>query len=479
MSKQNNDVLTVFETLTTNKSFPIDPSNLLGGNNTVIMADPRKGKSYTAAKICEDLCKIGLPFVIMDPEGEYYSLREKFSVLVVGVEKQENCDVSVGVEHAELLAHQFLESRVPVIFDLSSPDAEEDVIHEFLAAFMRAFISEEGRARIPCLVVIDEADEYIPERGHKTRGPDYAQFGKLVKKGGKRGIGSVIISHRPSWVAKDLLAKCQNWILMYQKYKDDLERLEDLTRIPLATLMRLKERQVGEALLYGAFTNDEIVWARCLKRETTHIGTTPTVRPKFVERPELEDLLETFRVDLERLTIRREAERSEIERLNARVRGLESDVKSRDKEIDMLKTAREAAKMVKGELPPTSRISVETALGPSLEEYEKLQGRVRDLEGQLEEVKSGRVNMIPFTIDEYGTIHSEFPWLVRLIDLSRIRAVIVRHLMENRKGCTAESIALSYGFSSGTIRDHLNVLLRKSVVRRTDVKPYKYFLREA
>jgi len=472
--------LTVFETLSSKQAYPIDVSNLLGGNNTVVMADPRKGKSYTAAKVCEQLCIVGVPFIIHDPEGEYYSLREKFSVLVAGVQKSENCDLSVGVEHAELLVNQFLESRVPVIFDLSSPDVEEDVIHEFLAEFMRVFIQQESRVQIPALVVIDEADEFIPERGHKTRGLDYAQFGKLVKKGGKRGIGTIIISHRPSWVAKDLLAKCQNWVLMNQKYKDDLERLEDLTRIPLSTLMKLKERDVGEALLYGAITKDQVVWAKCLARETTHIGTTPSVKPKFVERPELEDLMQSFRVEVERLTVRREAERSEIQRLESTIRNMERDREKMEDEIKMLRTAREAAKMVKGDLPSAPRISVETALGPSLEEYDKLQKRVKDLEAELEDwVMAGKSGVsASFSIDDFGNISTPYAWLTRLIDLSRVKAVIVKHLMENKRGYTAEQIALSYGFSADTIREHLNELLKKGVVRRNDSRPFRYFLRE-
>ena len=471
--------LSVFEALSSEQPYLIEASTLLGGNNTVIMADPRKGKSYTAAKVCEELCKLGIPFIIIDPEGEYYSLRERFSVLVAGVEKFENCDVSVGVEHAELLVNEFLDSKIPIIFDLSSPDAEDEVIHGFLAEFMRVLVREEARVRLPCLVVVDEADEYIPERGHKSRGQDYAQFGKLVKKGGKRGIGTIIISHRPTWVAKDLLAKCQNWILMNQRYKKDLQRLEDLTRIPLKTLMRLKERGVGEALLYGALTKDQVVWVKCLLRDTTHIGTTPDVKPKFVERPELEDLMESFRVEVERLTRRREAELSEIDRLHNKARVLENGLNKANEEIKMLRTAKEAAKMVT--LPP-SRLPAESPFvhPRDAEEVENLKSRVEELENELAEAKflyEGKPSTL-FWIDEYGTFRCDFPWLTRLINLSRVKAVIVKHLMENKKGCTVDSIALSYGFSKGTIRDHLNELLKRGVVTRRDRRPYRYFLRE-
>jgi len=474
--------LEVFAELLTGQVIPVEASALLGGNNTVIMADPRKGKSYTAAKTCEELCRNGVPFVIIDPEGEYYSLRERFIVFVVGVGKEENCDVSVGSEHAEALARQFLESRIPLIIDLSGTDVDEEETHGFLAEFMDHLIRQEATLRIPCLVVIDEADEYIPERGHKTRGQDYAQFSKLVKKGGKRGIGTIIISHRPTWVAKDLLAKCQNWILMSQTYKDDLERIEDLTRIPLPTLMGLKERKVGEALLYGAITKDKTIVAKCLPRTTTHIGTTPEVKPDFVARPELQGVLESFRRELVELTKRKERERSELETLKGRVKELTDILSKQEGEIKMLRTAREAAKMVQDGRAQTALVTG-LAVSPApfrSEDYDRLKRDFDELSSKFEELRAQTTTKVstPFWIDDYGTIHSDLPWLGRLIDLNRTTAVIVKHLMENGKA-SAEDLALQYGFHVKTMRERLNDLVRKGVVSYTETRPHRYYLRGA
>jgi len=467
--------LEVFADLLTSKSVPIEASALLGGNNTVIMADPRKGKSYTAAKICEELCRNGVAFIIIDPDGEYYSLREKFTVFVVGVGKDENCDVSVGAEHAEALSRQFLASRIPLIIDLSGADVDEEEAHAFLAQFMDYLIREEGALRIPCLVVIDEADEYIPERGHKTRGEDYAQFSKLVKKGGKRGIGTVIISHRPTWVAKDLLAKCQNWILMNQRYKDDLERIEDLTRIPLATLMGLKERKVGEALLYGAITKDKSIVAKCLPRTTTHIGTTPEVKPNFVARPELVGVLDSFRKEVADLTRRKERDRSEVEKLNARIKELADQVDKKEEENKMLRTARVAAGMVEDRQTPTP-VLVGVV---SQQEYDRLNNEFQELNRKFEELRNQVPTKVstPFWIDEYGTIHSDLPWLGKLIALNRTTAVIVKHLMENGKA-SAEDLAFKYGFHVSTMRERLNELVKKGVVCCTETRPNRFYLRE-
>lgn len=468
--------LEVFADLLSGKTVPIEPAALLGGNNTVIMADPRKGKSYTAAKVCEELCRQGLPFIILDPEGEYYSLREKFTVLVVGVGKEENCDISVGDEHAEILVRQFLSSRIPVILDLSAPDVDEEVIHGFLAEFMDSLIMLEASERLPCLVVIDEADEYIPERGHKPRSIDYSAFSKLVKKGGKRGIGTIIISHRPTWVAKDLLAKCQNWILMSQTYKDDLVRIEDLTRIPLKTLMGLKERRVGEALMYGAITKDKPIIVMCLARATTHIGTTPEIKPQFVERPELLGVLASFRKELSQITTRREHEMSEAEKLTQRVKDLGKAIQEKDERIKMLETAGEAAKIVDKRHPQTP-----DAPTVNFEDYHVLKRNFDELSRKFKDLEA-KSTLTPgintnFSIDDYGNVSAAYPWLTRLIELNRTKAIIIKRLME-KGAATAAQIALEYGFNVDTIKSHLNELEKRNVVIGSSTVPKRYFLRK-
>lgn len=40
------------------------------------------GKSYEAGKMCEQLCEVKQPFVVIDPEGEYWTLKERYPVIV-------------------------------------------------------------------------------------------------------------------------------------------------------------------------------------------------------------------------------------------------------------------------------------------------------------------------------------------------------------------------------------------------------------
>ncbi|WP_437987978.1 helicase HerA domain-containing protein [Sorangium sp. So ce117] len=43
----------------------------------------RRGKSFGVGVLCEELLAAGIPVVAIDPEGELYTLRERFRVLVL------------------------------------------------------------------------------------------------------------------------------------------------------------------------------------------------------------------------------------------------------------------------------------------------------------------------------------------------------------------------------------------------------------
>jgi predicted HTH transcriptional regulator len=143
----------------------------------------------------------------------------------------------------------------------------------------------------------------------------------------------------------------------------------------------------------------------------------------------------------------------------------------------MLQTATRAAKMVEDRRSEPSPLKLEIS-GPNSEDYRKLKTDFDELTGKFEELKQGQgKRSTSFSIDEYGTIHSDLPWLTRLIDLNRTTAVIVKHLMEHGR-TTSEDIARKYGFSVDTIRDRLNELVKKGVVSSSDSRPHRYSLRE-
>src|SRR5271169_5956142 len=59
-------------------------ANVLATGRTCVIGASGSGKSYAVGVICEELCKSQVPFAIVDTEGEYSGLKEKYELVLVG-----------------------------------------------------------------------------------------------------------------------------------------------------------------------------------------------------------------------------------------------------------------------------------------------------------------------------------------------------------------------------------------------------------
>ena len=195
--------LTNFEigrVLETQQSFQLDVGSVVTGR-TFIASITRCGKSWTCRKIVEG-CFGHAGIILVDPEGEYSSLREKFPFLIIGK------DVPLQVETAEFMAEKTLESKISVIIDTSMVE-DDELAKEYINRFLRKFFFLETSLRQPYLVVVEEAEDFAPERSIASE-TCLKILINIVKKGGKRGIGALFVAHRPAWVSKGILSQCAN-----------------------------------------------------------------------------------------------------------------------------------------------------------------------------------------------------------------------------------------------------------------------------
>ncbi len=226
--------------------------------------------------------------IIVDVEGEYSTLRDKFPLLIIGK------DVPLVPESAEFLADQVLEHSLSVIIDGSDPQLDIAAFQEFLARFIDRFIALETTARKPYLWILEEADELAPETGI-ARSICLGQMRKLVKKGGKRGLGTMILTQRPAFVSKFVISQCANRMIGRTEWPDDLAILRKFARIPAKFAdpeskdqHALKNLEKGEFFVSGDFiSEDEIVKVGSVV--TTHLGATPEIIPPAPQ--ELKDVL--------------------------------------------------------------------------------------------------------------------------------------------------------------------------------------------
>jgi len=237
---------------------------------TFLTSISRYGKSWTARRIVEQVFgRTGI--IILDPEGEYSTLRDKYPLLIIGK------DVPLIPEAAEYLADQILEHELSAIVDLSDPQLELLSGQEFVSRFIDRFIALETKMRKPYLWILEEADEFAPEKG-TFKSASLQSVIKLTKKGGKRGLGVLVLTQRPAFISKYVISQCSNKIVGRMEWPDDIAVIKRYLRISDKISDRLSKVEKGEFYVSGDFIAKE-GFVKVGSVETKHLGATPEVVP--------------------------------------------------------------------------------------------------------------------------------------------------------------------------------------------------------
>ncbi len=248
--------------------FVVD-TNLIVTGRTCVLGASGSGKSYAVAVLCEELCKKKVPFAIIDTEGEYTGLKERYEAIWVGDE--ERCDLNWnGLDPAELALQA--PDVAPFIIDVSETDAPKAKVDALLTALYR----EISNRREPYLVILEEADRFVPQHGERLQ-----IFEEIARRGRKRGLGLVVCSQRPSLVDKNILSQCGNQLIGRLLIQNDLRSVSHF--FPGRGLPKqLTTLKPGTFYAMGGLSPEPVL-VRVKKRETTHGGITPVLRERVVK----------------------------------------------------------------------------------------------------------------------------------------------------------------------------------------------------
>jgi hypothetical protein len=238
-------------------------ADLIVTGRTCVIGSSGSGKSYTVGVICEELCKSKVPFVIVDIEGEYSGLKEKYEAIWVGDDDESDLKWSKKVD-LKLLA-KYAPDCPPIILDVSEAYRPKEKVNEFLIAIYR----EISKRRTPYLVILEEADRFSPQTG----GERLQVVDEIARRGRKRGLGLMLCTQRPSLVDKNILSQCSNQLIGKLVIKNDLRAVDQFFSgyDPSDELTSLKP---GEFFALGGLVSEpEKVKMR--PRETHHGGKTP------------------------------------------------------------------------------------------------------------------------------------------------------------------------------------------------------------
>ena len=249
--------------------FTID-ANLIVTGRTCVLGSSGSGKSYAVGVLCEELCRNDVPFAIIDTEGEHTGLKEKFEAIWVG--EDQDSDLSwEGLDLADL-ARQApdISPLIVDVSDLQDPKAK-------VATFIEALYSTLTERRTPYLVVVEEADKFIPQYGQRV-----PIFSEVARRGRKRGMGLMICSQRPSLVDKNVLSQCGNQLIGKLIIQNDLQSVAQF--FPGKGLPKeLTALKAGQFFAMGGFSPAPSLVA-IKKRLTKPGGVTPAISKRAVKK---------------------------------------------------------------------------------------------------------------------------------------------------------------------------------------------------
>ncbi len=250
------------------KGINLDISRLVE-TRLLIQASSGGGKSMTLRTILENTFG-QVPHIILDVEGEFSTLREKYDYILAG----KGGDIPVDARIAPMLARKMLELNASIIIDLYELKHSEK--HRFVRLFLEALIDAPKELWGPRLIVIDEAHQFCPEKGSGVS-EAWETVIDLCEKGRKRGLGSILATQRLSKLSKDAAAECQNKIIGLANIDIDRERAaRELGFTRKEDIISLRDMEPGEFYCIGP--------ALCRTVTKTMIHMAKTSHPKIGKR---------------------------------------------------------------------------------------------------------------------------------------------------------------------------------------------------
>ncbi len=239
----------------------MDAQKLLTGRCCVI-GQSGSGKSFLIGVIAEELSKSHLPFLIVDTEGEYVNLGKAYGLIVVGSGPEAN--IGLDTDYG-LLFRQSIQAKKPVVMDVSDAVDPQHAVYEAV----KALYDVEDELRSPYLVIIEEADKFVPQIV-KSR---INIIEEVSVRGRKRGIGLLVATQRPANISKNVLAQCSYGFIGKLTIENDFDSISIL----LENRKRMEEVAklgTGEFLPFG--TGSENVF-KVKGRSLAHVGSTPSI----------------------------------------------------------------------------------------------------------------------------------------------------------------------------------------------------------
>ena len=239
----------------------------------LVQGNSGSGKSHLLRRLLEQ----SAPWVqqtIIDPEGDFVTLAERFGHLVIEAEDHTERALQVAGERARI-------HRVSTVLNLEGLDAENQMRRA--AAFLNGLF-EIGRDHwYPMLVVVDEAQLFAPavagEVSDEARKASLGAMTNLMCRGRKRGLAGVIATQRLAKLAKNVAAEASNFLMGRTFLDIDMARAADLLGMERRQAEAFRDLERGQFMALGPALSRRPLGLRIGPTETKPRNATPRLTP--------------------------------------------------------------------------------------------------------------------------------------------------------------------------------------------------------
>ncbi len=228
----------------------------------LVQGNSGSGKSHLLRRLLEQTGNL-VQQAIIDPEGDFVSLAEAYSHLVI--DAAEHTEAALQAAGERMRVH-----RASVVLNLEGLDA--DLQMRRAAAFLGGMFDVPRAHWYPVLVVVDEAQLFAPaaagEVSDEARRASLGAMTNLMCRGRKRGLAGVIATQRLAKLAKNVAAEASNFLMGRTFLDIDMARAADLLGMERRQAEAFRDLDRGNFVALGP--------ALCRRPMTIRVGSVET-----------------------------------------------------------------------------------------------------------------------------------------------------------------------------------------------------------
>lgn len=245
----------------------------------LVQGNSGSGKSHLLRRILEQSSG-WVQQAIIDPEGDFVSLAEKYGHVVVD---------AVGTEKdLQMIAGRVRQHRVSVVLNLEGLDADRQM--KAAATFLDGLFDADRDLWYPMLVVVDEAQLFAPaaagEVTEEARRRSLGAMTNLMCRGRKRGLAGIIATQRLAKLAKNVAAEASNFLMGRTFLDIDMARAADLLGMERRQAETFRNLDRGHFVALGPALSRRPVPVKIGPVETSGRGGSPKLMPLPDQPPE-------------------------------------------------------------------------------------------------------------------------------------------------------------------------------------------------